>query len=155
MKDADVNSPLSVRRLRTADEYIASLRDGRRVYYRGERVADVTTHPVLNVAVQHAALDYRMVEDPRYRDLAVDEAGYSRYFKIPTGSGAVRTRPSGSVPRPRLASAPSSDNQPTGTGCTPHGASARPSSSPTTALRAGESTTIACHTRSRRMSVYP
>jgi 4-hydroxybutyryl-CoA dehydratase/vinylacetyl-CoA-Delta-isomerase len=73
--------------MRTADEYRASLRDGRVVYYEGQRVPDVTAHPALRVAVDHAALDYTMAEDPRYRALAVvphPEGGeMSRYFAIP------------------------------------------------------------------------
>ncbi len=69
--------------LRSPDQYVASLRDGRRVYYRGERVEDVTTHPVTGLAVRHAALDYHMAEDPRFHDLAVAEDGFSRYFNVP------------------------------------------------------------------------
>lgn len=69
--------------LRTPDEYRESLRDGRAVYYRGERVDDVTTHPAMAPAVEHAALDYRMAEDPAHRDLAVHEDGYSRYYRVP------------------------------------------------------------------------
>jgi 4-hydroxybutyryl-CoA dehydratase/vinylacetyl-CoA-Delta-isomerase len=74
--------------LRTVDEYKASLRDGRLVYFRGKRVEDVTAHPVIGMAVDHAAIDYRIAHEPQYRDLAVyrDEAtgqDYSRYFKIP------------------------------------------------------------------------
>src|SRR5690554_6299208 len=69
--------------LRTADEYRASLRDGRCVYYRGERVDDVTRHPVLSKAVDHAALDFEMAHDPRYRELAVGPQGHSRYFHFP------------------------------------------------------------------------
>ena len=72
--------------LRTADEYLASLRDGRTVYYRGRRVPDVTTHPVIGVAATHAAIDYELADDPAHRDLCVvsDEAGeYSRYYQIP------------------------------------------------------------------------
>ena len=72
--------------LRTAEQYKASLRDGRAVYFRGEKVADVTAHPVIGIAVEHAALDYRMAEDPKYRDLAVIKDGreeYSRYFYLP------------------------------------------------------------------------
>jgi 4-hydroxybutyryl-CoA dehydratase / vinylacetyl-CoA-Delta-isomerase len=52
---------------RSAEAYRGSLRDGRRVFYRGERVEDVTTHPVLRFAVDHAALDYELAEDPRPR----------------------------------------------------------------------------------------
>src|SRR6266481_2161841 len=75
--------------LRTVEQYKASLRDGRVVYFRGERVEDVTTHPVIGVAVDHAAIDYQIAHDPQYRPLAVyrDEATnqeYSRYFKIPS-----------------------------------------------------------------------
>ena len=56
--------------LRTPEQYKESLKDGREVYYRGEKVDDVTTHPVIGKAVQHACIDYQMAEDPRYRDLA-------------------------------------------------------------------------------------
>src|SRR5436305_1750756 len=37
--------------LRTAEQYKNSLRDGRAVFFRGEKVADVTTHPVIAIAV--------------------------------------------------------------------------------------------------------
>lgn len=66
--------------LRTPDQYRESLRDNRVVYYKGQRVPDVTTHPVLGVAVNHAAIDF---EDRS--DLAVHD-GYSRYFKLPQDS---------------------------------------------------------------------
>jgi 4-hydroxybutyryl-CoA dehydratase / vinylacetyl-CoA-Delta-isomerase len=72
--------------LRTAEQYKASLRDGRAVFFRGDKVADVTAHPVIGIAVEHAALDYRMAEDPRYRELAVVKEGadeYSRYYHLP------------------------------------------------------------------------
>ena len=49
--------------LMSPSEYKQSLRDGRVVYYRGERVEDVTAHPVIGVAVDHAAIDYEMAED--------------------------------------------------------------------------------------------
>jgi 4-hydroxybutyryl-CoA dehydratase / vinylacetyl-CoA-Delta-isomerase len=72
--------------LRTAEEYKASLRDGRAVFFRGDKVADVTAHPVIGIAVEHAALDYRMAEAPQYRELAVVKEGadeYSRYYHLP------------------------------------------------------------------------
>ena len=72
--------------LRTAQQYIESLRDRRTVYFRGQRVADVTTHPVISVAVNHAAIDYRLAEDPSHRSLCVVNDGggdYSRYYQIP------------------------------------------------------------------------
>lgn len=72
--------------LRTVQQYRNSLRDGRAVYFRGEKVADVNSHPVIGLAVEHASLDYRMAEDPRYRELAVMREGgqeYSRYYHLP------------------------------------------------------------------------
>jgi 4-hydroxybutyryl-CoA dehydratase / vinylacetyl-CoA-Delta-isomerase len=82
--------------LRSAEEYIASLRDSRTVYFRGERVFDVTTHPVIGVAVRHACIDYRLAEDPAHRGLTVvadSEAGeYSRYYQIPRTGDDLRQR---------------------------------------------------------------
>lgn len=69
--------------LRTPEQYRESLRDGRRVFYRGERVPDVTAHPVLGLAVGHAMLDYQMAESEQHRDLAVSPDGCSRYFEVP------------------------------------------------------------------------
>ena len=83
--------------LRTPQEYRASLQDERVIYYKGERVKDVTTHPVLGVAVQHASIDYAMAENPRYRDLAVvhdPQTGeaISRYFHLPRSSDDLLKR---------------------------------------------------------------
>src|SRR5262245_55885229 len=72
--------------LRTAEQYIDSLKDGRKVYFRGARVEDVTTHPVIGVAVRHAAIDYRLAESDQHRSLCVveDSSGiYSRYYHVP------------------------------------------------------------------------
>ncbi|MEV7608578.1 4-hydroxyphenylacetate 3-hydroxylase N-terminal domain-containing protein [Microbacterium sp. NPDC089320] len=59
--------------LRTPDEYRAGLRDGRRVVYQGERVADVTAHPQLAPAVGHSALGYAIHDS--HPDLAVADVG--------------------------------------------------------------------------------
>ena len=77
--------------LRTPDQYLASLRDGRRVFYRGRRVEDVTAHPVVGLAARHAAIDYEMAEDSRYRDLAV-VGGRSRYFAAPQSAEDLLAR---------------------------------------------------------------
>jgi len=81
--------------LRTAGDYVRSLRDGRTVFFRGARVPDVTTHPVMSVAVRHASIDYELAEDPRHRDLCVvsDESGeYSRYYQIPRSADDLLKR---------------------------------------------------------------
>ena len=74
--------------LRTAQAYLSGLRDGRVVYFRGERVQDVTAHPVLGLGAAHTALDFHLAEDPAYRDLVVvtdpdTREAISRYFLIP------------------------------------------------------------------------
>lgn len=83
--------------LRTPEQYVASLRDGRTVFYKGERVPDVTAHPVIQVAIDHASIDYRMAEDPQWTDLATvqdDETGriISRYYRIPKTSDDLLKR---------------------------------------------------------------
>src|SRR5216684_505756 len=77
--------------LRTAATYLEGLRDGRVVYYRGERVEDVTTHAALGRGAQHTAIDFRLAEDPAHRSLVLaedPESGrtISRYFVIPRSS---------------------------------------------------------------------
>jgi aromatic ring hydroxylase len=57
--------------LLSPDAYRASLRDGRRVHYRGRRVPDVTADPELSLGVELAALDYALAHDPDHREAAV------------------------------------------------------------------------------------
>lgn len=55
------------------EQYIKSLKDGRVVYCNGERVEDVTTHPILKVCRDWVAMDYIMDNDPRYQHLLTKE----------------------------------------------------------------------------------
>ena len=73
--------------MRTRKEYIESLRDGREVYFKGQRVADVTEHPEIRLAIDHAAIDYDMAHDPAWRTLAV--AGHPQPL-FPTASHQPR-----------------------------------------------------------------
>jgi 4-hydroxybutyryl-CoA dehydratase/vinylacetyl-CoA-Delta-isomerase len=50
--------------IRSVEQYLESLRDGRVLYHQGERVKDVTTHPVLRRVVQYGAMDYVLTNDP-------------------------------------------------------------------------------------------
>jgi 4-hydroxybutyryl-CoA dehydratase / vinylacetyl-CoA-Delta-isomerase len=74
--------------------YLDSLRDGRRVYYRGELVDDVAQHPVLGRAISHAAVDFEMAHDPAHRPLAVVEGPepYSRYYLVPQSAEDLKQR---------------------------------------------------------------
>jgi 4-hydroxyphenylacetate 3-monooxygenase len=64
--------------IRTGDEYRASLRDGREVWIAGERVDDVTTHPMFQPLVDVRARIYDMQHDPSTADVMTyvdDEIG--------------------------------------------------------------------------------
>ena len=50
--------------IRTIEQYIESLRDGRVLYHLGERVKDATTHPVLQRQVWLGAVDWALANDP-------------------------------------------------------------------------------------------
>ena len=83
--------------LRTVEQYIDSLKDDRLVYFRGQRVPDVTGHPLIQTAIDHEATDYRLMHDPRYRSLAVardPDSGVeqSRYFLAPRTADDLLTR---------------------------------------------------------------
>ncbi|MFQ5912465.1 MAG: 4-hydroxyphenylacetate 3-hydroxylase family protein [Nitrospinota bacterium] len=70
--------------IRSPEEYVAGLRDGRTVFQGGRRVEDVTTHPVLGICVEHGASVFRLAQREDLRDLFVVSEGegapYSRYF---------------------------------------------------------------------------
>ncbi|MCS7234936.1 MAG: 4-hydroxyphenylacetate 3-hydroxylase N-terminal domain-containing protein [Armatimonadota bacterium] len=74
--------------MRSPEEYLNSLRDGRRVYYRGRRVDDVTSHPHLKKGAGVCALDFRLAherrDDPTFvvQDPQTGQV-YSRYFYVP------------------------------------------------------------------------
>lgn len=55
--------------LRTSDDYLRSLRDGRHVYVDGQCVPDVTAHPALSRAARSLANLYDIAAAPENRDL--------------------------------------------------------------------------------------
>jgi 4-hydroxyphenylacetate 3-monooxygenase len=57
------------RRLRTGNEYLQSLRDGRQVFLDGERVDDVTRHPAFREAARSVARLYDIAAEPANREL--------------------------------------------------------------------------------------
>lgn len=64
--------------LRTGQDYLESLRDGRQVWIDGERVADVATHPAFKPIVDIRARIYDMGHDPDTKDVMTytdDESG--------------------------------------------------------------------------------
>ncbi len=81
--------PDGSRRPFTGAEYIESLRDGRTVYFHGEKVRDVTTHPAFRNSVQSVARLYDALSDPAQHDILTAETdtgsgGWThRFFKVP------------------------------------------------------------------------
>jgi len=72
--------------LRTPKQFLEGLRDDREVYYQGQRVKDVVEHAELGVAARHAAIDFELAENSKWRELAVHREGdeeYSAYYRIP------------------------------------------------------------------------
>jgi 4-hydroxyphenylacetate 3-monooxygenase len=72
--------------LRTGDQYRDSIRDGRRVWINGERVRDVTLHPMFKPIVDIRARIYDMAHESRFRDvMSYDHDGErcAMAFKMP------------------------------------------------------------------------
>ena len=76
--------------IRTVEQYKQSLKDGRRVYIRGEKVDDVTAHPILGVSVDTVAQGFALTAsaDPEVKRLFVvphPKTGepINRYFVTP------------------------------------------------------------------------
>jgi aromatic ring hydroxylase len=84
--------------LRTPDHYRKAVTaDGRSLFYRGRRVDDLLAVPELRVALDHAAIDYEVAEDPAHRALAVavdPDTGepYSSYYRVPRTAEDIAAR---------------------------------------------------------------
>ncbi len=72
--------------IRNGDEYRDSIRDGREVWMDGEKVKDVTTHPMFKPIVDIRARIYDMQHDPQTRDDMTYEEDGDRFaigLKLP------------------------------------------------------------------------
>ena len=74
--------------LRNSKQYMESLRDGREDYIHGERVEDVTSHPILRKAIDHGAIDYELDKRADLTELLITHSSTTgneirRYFEIP------------------------------------------------------------------------
>ncbi len=57
--------------IKTVEQYLESLNDGREVWCLGEKVKDVRTHPTVSTIIRTACMDYVLPNHPDYRDLFV------------------------------------------------------------------------------------
>ncbi len=72
--------------LLTGQEYLESIRDGRRVHVGGELVNDVTAHPAFRNAARSFAMIYDSKREPENREvMTFEEDGdtFSTYFLLP------------------------------------------------------------------------
>ena len=69
--------------IRTAQEFKESIKgDDRVVFFQGERIKDVTEHPLFQRTIGQMALDYLIPQDPKYRDLFVDRTEGGEYVRF-------------------------------------------------------------------------
>jgi len=79
----------AVTRPYTGEEYLESLRDSRCVYFQGERVKDVTTHPAFRNSARSIARLYDALHDPDMQDtlLCDTDTGNGgmthKFFRVP------------------------------------------------------------------------
>jgi 4-hydroxybutyryl-CoA dehydratase/vinylacetyl-CoA-Delta-isomerase len=81
--------------LKTPQQYLESLRDGRVIYWEGERIEDITTHPLFKVPLQLMCADYEY-NDPQYGELrrytTEDGTQAHRVYQIPRSEEDLNTR---------------------------------------------------------------
>ena len=65
----------------TADDYLESLRDGREIWYDGEKIKDITTHPAFKYAARSVARFYDVMHDKDRQDelLLTDSHGITTH----------------------------------------------------------------------------
>jgi len=81
--------------LRTGEQYLASLRDGRRIHIGGERVTDVTAHPAFRNTARSFARIYDRKRDKENLDvMSFSEHGerFTSWFLLPRSRGDLDRR---------------------------------------------------------------
>jgi 4-hydroxybutyryl-CoA dehydratase/vinylacetyl-CoA-Delta-isomerase len=81
--------------LKTKEEYVRSLKDGRENFWNGERIEDMTVHPRFRVPIEVAAGDYDY-DDPERRDIITyrTEEGElaHRVYQLPRSEDDLKKR---------------------------------------------------------------
>ena len=81
--------------IRSGDEYLESLRDGRQVYLGTERIDDVTSHPAFRNSARSFARLYDKKRSAEFRDLVTHEKDgdrISNYFLVPKSREDLQRR---------------------------------------------------------------
>ncbi len=82
--------------IRTPEQYVESLRDGRRIFLDGEKIPDVTQHKAFKGLINGRAKTYKLCNDPEYQDILTTEENGERYLFLwdqpKTVEGLMRRR---------------------------------------------------------------
>jgi 4-hydroxyphenylacetate 3-monooxygenase len=83
--------------VRTNEEYTEGLRDSREVYYKGERIDDITTHPATEGMIETQGELFNLQSDPEYRDTLTYESPMtgdpvSIFYQMPTSKEDLERR---------------------------------------------------------------
>lgn len=83
--------------VRTSEEYIEGLRDSREVYYKGEPIEDVTTHPATGEMIETQGELFDLQHDPEHEDLLTWESPTSGdpvsvFYEKPTSKEDLERR---------------------------------------------------------------
>ncbi len=68
--------------IKTVEQYLESLNDGRQIWCLGEKVSDVRTHPTLSSIIKTACMDYVLPNHPDFRDLFVTKNEEGRRYQF-------------------------------------------------------------------------
>ncbi len=82
--------------LRNDVEFKKSLQDGRRVFYEGAAVSDVTKHEILKIAINHASDLFKWQNQKQYSSLLVrpdnEYGNISAFYAVPKTTGDLKER---------------------------------------------------------------
>ena len=94
-----VADPQQTQYLKTGEEYVKSLQDDREVYYKGERVEDVTTHVATGGGIREIAAVYDDQFDAQAQNVLTyvrdDGARVTSSYLIPRTRDDLRFRREG------------------------------------------------------------
>jgi len=66
--------------IRTPEQYVESLRDGRVLFLDGEKIPDITKHPSLKGSINARAYSYALCNHPQFKDLLTSEEEGDRFL---------------------------------------------------------------------------
>jgi 4-hydroxybutyryl-CoA dehydratase/vinylacetyl-CoA-Delta-isomerase len=66
--------------IRTPEQYIESLRDGRVIFLNGEKIPDITKHPSFKGSINARAYSYALCNHPKFKDLLTSEEDGDRFL---------------------------------------------------------------------------